>query len=304
MSHKQLPTNPFRAECHDFAYNEAGYRYRGKLFSIDEVEKLYVEERGFGPDLLCISGLGGDSGSYINLVDSLCADFRMITYDRRGASRSTRGWNLTSIDQHADDAAKVIDLLTSEKAYVFASSLGAAIALKLILKYPEKISGLILHETWIPTLVSDPEKVRRDITRDLERVVSSRDKDCGYIEARARYFFGNEAFEYGGTELRGRVFGSYETHTFERNFISPWSPSEADLQNLKLLPITIFCGKNTHYFFDEASANLGKHLNLQVNACPGGHGSYLDYADEMATMIKKTFLGDSQPGQIGGDLCP
>ena len=42
-----------------------------------------------GPALLMISGAGGDAGYYAGVAEELDDAFTVITYDRRGNSRST-----------------------------------------------------------------------------------------------------------------------------------------------------------------------------------------------------------------------
>ena len=49
---------------------------------------LYVERRGDGPPLLMIAGGGGDGGALATLAGILAASYTVITYDRRGNSRS------------------------------------------------------------------------------------------------------------------------------------------------------------------------------------------------------------------------
>jgi pimeloyl-ACP methyl ester carboxylesterase len=49
---------------------------------------LYFERRGAGPPLLLIAGGGGDCGAYRALADDLASDYTVLTYDRRGNSRS------------------------------------------------------------------------------------------------------------------------------------------------------------------------------------------------------------------------
>ena len=59
---------------------------------------LYYELRGDGPSLLLISGATGDAGHWTDVADKLADNYTVITYDRRGNSRSPRppGWTSTS----------------------------------------------------------------------------------------------------------------------------------------------------------------------------------------------------------------
>ncbi len=68
--------------------------------------KLYHEVRGSGPALLLITGGTGDADEWAQVAPTLAEDFTVVTYDRRGFSRSTRsdGWTATSMAEQADDA--------------------------------------------------------------------------------------------------------------------------------------------------------------------------------------------------------
>ena len=71
--------------------------------------KLYHEVRGSGPPLL-ITGGTGDAGEWANLAPTLAEECTVVTYDRRGISRSPRPdrWTATSMAEAADDAAALL----------------------------------------------------------------------------------------------------------------------------------------------------------------------------------------------------
>jgi pimeloyl-ACP methyl ester carboxylesterase len=50
--------------------------------------ELYFERRGSGPPLLLIVGGGGDCGYYEEVAGILADEFTVLSYDRRGNSRS------------------------------------------------------------------------------------------------------------------------------------------------------------------------------------------------------------------------
>ena len=54
-----------------------------------EGARIRYERRGAGPALLLISGAGGDAGFFSGLAEVLADSFTVISYDRRGNSRST-----------------------------------------------------------------------------------------------------------------------------------------------------------------------------------------------------------------------
>jgi len=73
--------------------------------------ELYHEVRGSGPAVLLIPGATGDAGHFASTAELLSDEFTVITYDRRGNSRSrvTSDPELAArISAQADDAAALI----------------------------------------------------------------------------------------------------------------------------------------------------------------------------------------------------
>ncbi|MFI7455538.1 alpha/beta fold hydrolase [Nonomuraea sp. NPDC049714] len=125
---------------------------------------LYYEVRGTGPLLLISQSGEGDADRSIDLVDQLTDTYTVITYDRRGLSRSTlnapgRG---VTMDEHADDVHRLLAELTDEPAAMLGCSMGAAIGLHLALHHPGQISTLIAHEPVTPHLLPAAERIHHE----------------------------------------------------------------------------------------------------------------------------------------------
>ena|SRR5829696_1578365 len=84
--------------------------------------KLYHEVRGSGPALL-ITGGTGDAGEFVDVAPTLAEECTVVTYDRRGMSRSPRPdrWTATSMAEMADDAAALLRALDIAPAVVVAN---------------------------------------------------------------------------------------------------------------------------------------------------------------------------------------
>src|SRR5688572_21255876 len=89
--------------------------------------ELYYEVRGRGPAVLFIAGATGDAGHFERATDILASEHTVITYDRRGNSRS-QPTGPTTLDQQADDAAALLRHVGGAAAAVFGTSGGAIIA--------------------------------------------------------------------------------------------------------------------------------------------------------------------------------
>ena len=99
--------------------------------------ELYHEVRGSGPALLTGGGTG-DAGEWANLAPTLAEECTVVTYDRRGISRSPRPdrWTATSMAEMADDAAALLRALDLAPAVVVGHSGGASMACGLVVAIP------------------------------------------------------------------------------------------------------------------------------------------------------------------------
>ena len=151
---------------------------------VSDIE-LYVEVRGDGPAVLLVPGAGGDAGQYAELAGELTSGHTVVTYDRRSNSRSPRpdGWESTSVEQQADDAAAILAAVSVGPAAVFGNSTGALIALATALRSPQSVSALVVHEPALMSVLADPgrrdgRRTTRDRGWDGERRAGRR---CGGV---------------------------------------------------------------------------------------------------------------------------
>jgi pimeloyl-ACP methyl ester carboxylesterase len=107
----------------------------------------YYEEAGNGHPLLLIMGLGGDLQAWALQVPALARHFRVITYDNRGAGRTSAPDRPYTIGQMAADACALLDHLKIERAHVLGFSMGGYIAQELALSHGERVEKLILLAT-------------------------------------------------------------------------------------------------------------------------------------------------------------
>jgi pimeloyl-ACP methyl ester carboxylesterase len=120
---------------------------------------LYYTVRGSGPMLLILQGGAGNADGSEALANELAGDFSVVTYDRRGLSRSTPiRAERYEIATHADDAARLIASLSGEPAFVFGSSLGALIGVELAARHPGLVRLLIAHEPGLHALLEGAER--------------------------------------------------------------------------------------------------------------------------------------------------
>ncbi|MGW5399972.1 alpha/beta fold hydrolase [Streptomyces sp. NPDC003952] len=124
---------------------------------------LHYEVRGRGPLLLLIPGGTGGAAAFDGVADALAAEYTVASYDPRGLSPSPldapvagRGAAGQSVAEHAEDALRLLDLLSpAEPARVFGSSSGAIAALHLLTARPERLVRLVAHEPPVVEVLPD-----------------------------------------------------------------------------------------------------------------------------------------------------
>ncbi|HEY1628196.1 MAG TPA: alpha/beta fold hydrolase [Streptosporangiaceae bacterium] len=139
---------------------------------------LYYERRGEGPGLLLITGGGGDCACYSAMADKLASSYTVVSYDRRGNSRSTLSGpaQAMSVRQQGDDALAVLGACGLSSAAVFGNSGGATIALDLAARYPSAFPVVVAHEPPLPrllpsgTLLGEFEEILQVLAADGWRV--------------------------------------------------------------------------------------------------------------------------------------
>ena len=115
---------------------------------------LFYEASGDGHPLVLVHGSWGDHNNWAAVVPGLAESFRVITYDRRGHSRSTGSG--TTADDVADLAA-LIETVAGGTSHVAGNSFGAIVTLKCSIARPDLFRTLSAHEPPLFGLItSDP----------------------------------------------------------------------------------------------------------------------------------------------------
>jgi acetyltransferase/esterase len=145
--------------------------------------RLYYERRGSGPALVMVAGGGGDCGAYSPLASILATEYTVITYDRRGNSRSVlQGPPVRiTIKEQSDDAVAVLRANGFETASFFGNSGGATIVLDVAVNHPDAVEKVVPHEPPIPNVLSDAEEVLAAF-RQVERTLSREGWEAAFEE--------------------------------------------------------------------------------------------------------------------------
>ncbi len=122
---------------------------------------LYYEVHGEGDPLLLIHGLVVDGDLFRETTEILARRFRVITFDRRGNSRSRlKTEQPFDVQKQAEDVKDLLDHLGIQDTFIAGASGGAVIGQAFLCSYPERVRHLIMYEPAILGYLIDEQEVR------------------------------------------------------------------------------------------------------------------------------------------------
>ena len=126
------------------------------MFLEKEDVSLYYEVRGEGEPLILIHGLIVDAELFENTAEILSRSYKVITFDRRGNSRSRYKDGAAarfSMEAQSEDIKDLMNHLEIESAYIAGASAGATLGQYFLSQYQERVKHLIMYEPAILSLM-------------------------------------------------------------------------------------------------------------------------------------------------------
>ena len=257
-----------------------------------EGKRLFCRVEGSGPPLLLIHGAMVDADFFADAAKLLSAAFTVISYDRRGYSRSERA-DSNTLQAQADDAVDVLRGLTDGPATVVGCSLGAMIAMRLAAQYPHMVSALILHEPPLQclpgalspeeadevravSLLVKQEKYRKALLRFLLTVSSAEEESRPYPPEKQEVHMNN------GLVFMAREFFS----VFLADSGACGIPELSGRKNIYCLRGTSSASR----YAGRAATALARQIGGELLYVPGGHNAARDLPAEFAAAIAGLWL--------------
>ena len=122
----------------------------------------YYEQSGKGPSLVFIHGAFGDAHLWDPQWEHFSASYSLLRYDLRGHGRTgASDLDRYSMATYADDLTYLLDALKIDSPVICGLSWGGGIAQVFALRYPERLSGLVLAGSTASMGISLGEKLMR-----------------------------------------------------------------------------------------------------------------------------------------------
>jgi pimeloyl-ACP methyl ester carboxylesterase len=107
---------------------------------------LYYERHGDGEPVVLVHGSWTDHRSWALVVDELAQTNHVVTYDRRGHSRSERGPAAVVRRVDEDDLVALVETLDLGPVHLVGSSHGASISLGVAARRTDLVRSVTAHE--------------------------------------------------------------------------------------------------------------------------------------------------------------
>jgi pimeloyl-ACP methyl ester carboxylesterase len=267
---------------------------------------LYYERRGDGPPLLFISGGPGDAGFWPEVADALADEYTVVSYDRRGNSRSPRpeNWTATSIDEQADDAAALLEALDLAPAVVYGHSSGGIILTNLVLRRPELLRGAVFQEPAFAAATPSG----RDALAGLQQLVGGAMAEGGptlAMERFLRFADGDDVYESFDPDFRDRMLGDGEVmFGLEMGSSLTYLPTAEQLAAVEV-PCVVMAGADNrdpaallHWLY-AAAQWIADGLGVPLVEIPGAHLPQFTHPGEFVETVRPILSRLAASSRIG-----
>src|SRR5262249_48097585 len=142
-------------------FSRSGLQKRGpppmSQVPLNGTELFYADE-GSGNPLIFLPGLGATHSMFGPQRDAFRDTHRLILPDLRGNGRSGRlaGPVGTVLDRQCKDLAALLDHLGVGKVVTVGVSYGGAVALHFALRHPDRVSGLVVVDSFAELRIARP----------------------------------------------------------------------------------------------------------------------------------------------------
>lgn len=199
---------------------------------------LHVVRAGVGPRLLLVHGSAADRTTWSIQLATLRDRFELIAYDRRAGA--------LTVEEHAADAAGLLEGEPGGRAIVIGSSFGAVIALELIRTRGARCAGAVLIEP--PMAASDdaPALPAAFLAAYDRRIAEAGGPAAA--ELFLRTVLGDEAYEGIPEAFQDRSKARWAEIRSDTAALSAYRPRYGELRGVGV-PVLLLGGERSNAYF-------------------------------------------------------
>jgi pimeloyl-ACP methyl ester carboxylesterase len=133
---------------------------------------IAINRAGSGPDpVVCLHGITAQSRAFTTAARLVGPDRGIVGVDLRGRGDSDKPDSGYGLEAHAGDVIRVLDHLGLEDATIAGHSMGAFVALRTALAYPDRVRAIVLLDGgWPRTEIPSEEGMTEEQEREAEAI--------------------------------------------------------------------------------------------------------------------------------------
>ena len=214
----------------------------------------------------------------------------MITYDRRGTSRSSgTEFHNFDIGQQARDAVAVLDAAGFTAARIVGSSGGAVIALEMARGQPQAIDALVAHEPPVVRVLPDAAEWQTDAAEIY--LAAWQDGPENAIQRFAESVqLSAEGADMGSAEDMARIGANIDF--FLKYEMLPFTNYLPDAPAIIANGVKVAVGVgelSRDRSYGQTVPILAERLECPLVVFPGHHASYQDMAEKWVAVLRDAF---------------
>ena len=248
--------------------------------TVNGTQLAYID-MGQGDPIVFVHGSLSDYRVWLDEVQALSAQYRVIAYSRRYHFPNRGGGDGSdySMALHERDLAGLMDALDLPNAHLVGHSYGAVLAAQFAAKYPERVRSLVLIEPTMPEIMAgSPKDSAYEVDRHLmveqtRMALQNGFPDMGVQHVLDWAFGENWPFELSRTVKHWMV---QNAPALQLQFLSPQDPSRfgpAELAKLSCPVLYVEGGKSPWHAHAMADAFVSLHAGTErVTLKKASHG--------------------------------
>ena len=245
---------------------------------VNDVE-LYYDDIGSGECIVLTHGSWTDATGWQDAAALLAHRYRVVTWDRRGHSRSQPGDTAGSRAEDAADLAALIEHVSSEPVRLVGNSYGANVTLTLVATRPDLVASAAAHEpplfgllggTRDPTLQQELTALAAELVIVRDLILAGRHHDAAerFVEYVA---LGPGAWEQLPAALRATLERNARTYLDEMADETAPTIDAAVIASTQV-PVLLSHGTQSPALFPAVIAKLGQLIPAHIEVLEGaGH---------------------------------
>lgn len=258
---------------------------------------LHFELRGSGPVLMFVPSGNGDAAPFGPVADLMADGWTVLTYDRRGFSRSPLDGPPDDSRRVLDDVADAVALLdhvSEGPAHVLGNSSGAVVAVALLERHPQRLRTLIPHEPPLASVLPDADRWL-GFYAELDRTYRAEGLDAARAMFRETMGMGGQTRPRREVQLPEPLLSQMlarlrrnQMFWFEHEIL-PYPAYLPDRATLRAHAdrLVLAGGEDAkHEFPYRPNLVLSEWTGVPITHFPGGHVGYVTHPAEFAAVLR------------------